>query len=438
MLSLSLRARNKYFYNKKTGMTGWSREEVTVDDIVQQKDPKTGDTFWTNKTTGKKGWSREEVETDHGVGDDDGDEDDDVVTSGVKKLSENLGSLFSAGNVDVSAPERGRAASNVAFMKKNVHDESVDTAFFVNPATGEKHRIKGPLMKKGGYRRNWQMRWFTLNLEAGELSYYSGVERLPKQLKGVIKLSAQTSFIVPDFKAGMFKHDKGATAQNACLFELRMITEADGKPRSKFQARTEHQVELKEWKLSIEASIDAQIQRAAKKIDKQIERVSAKFDGGRPADAMEAARLTPSPTLSSPTSSPAASSVAAAASPPTAPPTASPPAIVAKSPPSVTNRPPALPGRKSAGAPRTSVTGAAPSIPARPRVPARPAEAAAPAAVAPPSTGSDPRVKKYEMMLKVGLPRGAVENKMHADGIDPAILFPDLAGGGGGVLGRRC
>ena len=64
---------------------------MTPDQIVQQKDPTTGKTFYTNRATGKKGWSKEEVETvEDGDEHDDGDEDDDVVTAAVERLSLNL------------------------------------------------------------------------------------------------------------------------------------------------------------------------------------------------------------------------------------------------------------------------------------------------------------------------------------------------------------
>ena len=52
------------------------------------------------------------------------------------------------------------------------------------------------------------------------------------------------------------------------------------------------------------------------------------------------------------------------------------------------------------------------------------ASAAAPAAPeAPPAAPSgDPRLAKYERMLKMHLPRGAVEQKMRVDGLDPSLL----------------
>ena len=38
---------------------------------------------------------------------------------------------------------------------------------------------------------------------------------------------------------------------------------------------------------------------------------------------------------------------------------------------------------------------------------------------------ADPRMAKYQRMLKMHLPRGAVEQKMRADGLDPALLDRD-------------
>ena len=61
------------------------------------------------------------------------------------------------------------------------------------------------------------------------------------------------------------------------------------------------------------------------------------------------------------------------------------------------------------------------------------ASAAPPPATAPPAPSGDPRLAKYERMLKMHLPRGAVEQKMRADGVDPALLDCGSGGGGGGA-----
>ncbi|KAH8093604.1 hypothetical protein JL720_4749 [Aureococcus anophagefferens] len=40
-----------------------------------------------------------------------------------------------------------------------------------------------------------------------------------------------------------------------------------------------------------------------------------------------------------------------------------------------------------------------------------------------PGAADDPKLKKFNMMLKMHLPQGAVEQKMRAEGLDPALLF---------------
>lgn len=379
-------ARNKFYYNKKTGKTGWTRAEVTPDEIVQQKDPTTGKIFWTNKTTNKKAWSREEVETRDDDGDD-GDEDEDVadaVGNAMQRASvtlTNFAASVGLTSADGSAQSMEGSGPKSTDLQKLAPSEAsevaIDADFYKDPSTGRRLRIKGALMKKGGYRRNWQKRWFTLNIGAGEFSYYSGEERLPKQLKGTIRLGPASSFAVPDFKAGMFKHDKNATAESACNFELLMITEADGKPRSKFCARAESAAILKEWKDSIETSIDSRLSQSAKKIDIQMERVNAKFEQpvANGSDSKQSTKAVSS----------ALSSTNKVAS------TTSTPRTVNQSTTSSNHQP------------RSPETG---------------------------EMSTDPIKKKYEMMLKVGLPRGAIENKMRADGVDPGILFSAISSEG--------
>jgi len=65
---------------------------------------------------------------------------------------------------------------------------------------------------------------------------------------------------------------------------------------------------------------------------------------------------------------------------------------------------------------------APPPTPPRPKPPPPPPRPKPPA----PASG-DASLAKYEKMLKIHLPQGAVEQKMRADGVDPALLFPDAA-----------
>ena len=58
--------------------------------------------------------------------------------------------------------------------------------------------------------------------------------------------------------------------------------------------------------------------------------------------------------------------------------------------------------------------------PARPKPPPPPPKPAA-------AASGDPALAKYEKMIAMKLPQGAVEQKMRADGVDPSLLFPDAA-----------
>ena len=413
---------------------------MTPDEIVQQKDPTTGKIFWTNKTTNKRAWSKEEVETRDDDGDD-GDEDDnfaDSIGNVMQRASLTLTNIVASvglASADGSAQSMEgpgpQSTNSQKLVPIEASDAATDASFYKDTSTGRRLRIKGALMKKGGYRRNWQKRWFTLNIGAGEFSYYSGEERLPRQLKGTIRLGPASSFVVPDFKEGMFKHDKNATAESACNFELLMITEADGKPRSKFCARAESAAILKEWKDSIEASIDSRLSQSAKKIDVQMERVNAKFE--RPvadgsdskqstkavSSALSSINKVASTTITSPTvKQSTTSSNHHSQSPETGEMSTEP--IKKK-----------YEMMLKVGLPRGAIEnkmradGVDPGILFPPISSERNEnkQASNPGKATTADT-NDPRAKKYQMMLKVGLPRGAVENKMIADGVDPAILFP--------------
>ena len=55
-------------------------------------------------------------------------------------------------------------------------------------------------------------------------------------------------------------------------------------------------------------------------------------------------------------------------------------------------------------------------------IPAAPALEPAPPPKVITTAADGPQLKKYESMLKIGLPRGAVEQKMIAEGVDPGLL----------------
>ena len=75
--------------------------------------------------------------------------------------------------------------------------------------------------------------------------------------------------------------------------------------------------------------------------------------------------------------------------------------------------------RLTAAAPEPTPAPAPAPEPARPKPPPPPPKPAA--------ASGDPSLAKYQKMLDMKLPQGAVEQKMRADGVDPSLLFPDAA-----------
>ena len=80
---------------------------------------------------------------------------------------------------------------------------------------------------------------------------------------------------------------------------------------------------------------------------------------------------------------------------------------------------------------RSSGGGGVQSLSAAPPVPPRPPPSSGQSDV--PGPSGDPRLAKYHKMLKMHIPRPAVEMKMRTDGLDPALLDTDAAQGGVGA-----
>ena len=83
-------SKRKYFFNKRTGKSGWSREDVSgepsgaaatagtlndeaydsddADDVIEEKwDPQQNRAYFVNKKTGQTGWNREAVRRKHSM-----------------------------------------------------------------------------------------------------------------------------------------------------------------------------------------------------------------------------------------------------------------------------------------------------------------------------------------------------------------------------------
>ena len=132
-------------------------------------------------------------------------------------------------------------------------------------ADGAEFRERGRLLKKGGFRRNWQERFFYLDFPKAELRYYKSKDLNPSGLKGAIRFGAASSFNIPENKQFKGRTGKGMSAKEGHYFELRLLTDGAGKPRSVFAARAGSQVQLQQWKASIEFVIQKQIEAAAGK-----------------------------------------------------------------------------------------------------------------------------------------------------------------------------
>ena len=102
-----------------------------------------------------------------------------------------------------------------------------------------------------------------MDFSNAELRYYKSKDLNPSNLKGAIRFGAASSFSVPENKQFKGRTGKGMSAKDGHYFELRLVTDVTGKPRSVFAARASSQVQLQQWRASIEFVIQKQIDAAA-------------------------------------------------------------------------------------------------------------------------------------------------------------------------------
>ena len=117
--------------------------------------------------------------------------------------------------------------------------------------TGRALRTRGELLKKGGskggFRRNWQARYFILDVDRGELRYFEDAACM--QPKGLVQLTVDTvlKFEAPDYRG------KGKNA--AHYLELSATKDDKGQPRESFQVRAANSAALDEWTASLDFTL---------------------------------------------------------------------------------------------------------------------------------------------------------------------------------------
>ena len=378
-------AGNKYYVNQRTGATGWSREEL-LGDPIQAVDDGAGNTYYVNSATGATGWSREEV---GGAA----ESLPDGVVSGYDESSgytyysntrtgatgwsveevadpePELGDIYGAADATAADEPPSPAAAAAPSQKKGDFPGAgvAEADCFEDAKDGARLRTRGVLLKKGGGsslfgRRNWQYRHFVLDLKRSELKYFS--DETLKVQKGSVFLGGLSKFGDGGAKTFRGKHGKGSDAAEAYYFSLELVIDGETRKPKKdgFALRAPDQAQFDEWRASIQWCIT------------NTSKAKATAASQRTLD---------------------------------------------------------LGHKQAAAPPPPPVVSAAPAVAAAPAPP--PAPRAAPAPAPPPApSGGDPKLKKYEMMLKMHLPQGAVEQKMRAEGVDPALLFGAGGGGGGG------
>lgn len=127
----------------------------------------------------------------------------------------------------------------------------------------EAGRLNGMMLKKGGgrsregenlvqsqlHRRNWQRRWFVLEVEAGELHYYRN-ESL-SSYKGCVRLTYNSSIKIPDTVHLRGRH-RPAQHESLNYFEIHDSVDLVGRPRRKpFALRAPSGEELVQWLRSL-------------------------------------------------------------------------------------------------------------------------------------------------------------------------------------------
>ena len=294
-------------------------------------------------------------------------------------------------------------------------------------------RCRGCLLKKGGGtslfgRRKWQDRFVDLDPVRGTLTYYADRDR--RHCKGSLRVGAATR-VSDDVSSKQFR-GRAKGLEDPCYFAVSLLVDAaTGAPRpGALELRATYRDDLERWRAAIEwavATVSTRAQHRLSTVDRKDapplpQRASQRVASDKVAPPLpprtpeppgpatsQKPKRTPSPVFYDAVQSPARRLFPAASPPTPSPKKAEPaPAPVAPAPP--------------ASAPVSSP--APPPTPSRPKPPPPPPRPKPPE---PAAASGDPALAKYENMLRMHLPQGAVEQKMRADGVDPALLFPDAA-----------
>ena len=263
----------------------------------------------------------------------------------------------------------------------------------------------------------------------GTITYYSDRERRHK--KGSLKVGAATR--VSDDASG--KHFKGRAKdiEDPCYFVISLLVDAEtGKPREgALELRAPDREELGKWKQTIEWAVATAAARAqhrlstvdrkdAPPLPKRVSKRVSSDSAPPPLPPRTPVHTPPGPlTAQKPKQDEevfydAVQSPARKLFPQASPATPSPKEKVMKG----KTWGDRLNAASAAPAPEPAPAPAPP--PARPKPPPPPPKPAA-------AASGDPALAKYEKMIAMKLPQGAVEQKMRADGVDPSLLFPDAA-----------
>lgn len=128
-------------------------------------------------------------------------------------------------------------------------------------------RTTGSMLKKGGgksrigenlvqaklHRRNWQQRWFVLDIEAGELRYYK--DATLARYKGCVRLTAESSIKIPDTVHLRGRH-RPTKDRSLNYFEIHDAMDEKGRARQRpFSMRAPSGEELVEWLRSLHSCL---------------------------------------------------------------------------------------------------------------------------------------------------------------------------------------
>ncbi|KAJ8610115.1 hypothetical protein CTAYLR_007096 [Chrysophaeum taylorii] len=132
----------------------------------------------------------------------------------------------------------------------------------------ETARTTGSMLKKGGgrsrageslvqaqlHRRNWQRRWFVLDVEEGELHYYKDASL--GKYKGCVRLTSESGIKIPDTVRLRGRHRPTKKNEDLNYFEIHDAVDEEGRERRRpFALRAPNGEELLEWLMSLQACL---------------------------------------------------------------------------------------------------------------------------------------------------------------------------------------